>query len=95
MNDRRERNQNVLIVFMFETGDCSVPFYNVPVTVYSSGDTINVQSIVECSAKFASEHVNDDIDYEDIVNGIMSMTDYVYEMYAIRQCDHGMRMIYM
>lgn len=77
--------QKVLIIFCFETGDASVPYWDEAIVI-DVGTDESIQNICdelrECVNGYLEAHIDDEIpyDYCQIVADVLNASDRVGEM---------------
>ena len=69
---------NTLLIVQFETGDSSVKYYEVPVIIKEECTWDKLGEIEDSFAAFV-ESMDDDLDYEDIVQAVMDASGVDYE----------------
>lgn len=79
---------NGLLIVQFETGDSSVRYYEVPVVVQNC--TWGQVKEIEDSFSSFIETMDEDLDYEDIVDAVMSHSgfDYTFIQSDIPSCKY-------
>lgn len=69
---------NTLLIVQFETGDSSVKYYEVPVIIKGECSWDTLHEIEDSFAAFI-EAMDDDLDYEDMVQAVMDVSGLEYE----------------
>ena len=67
---------NTLIIFQFETGDSSVRYYDVPI-IAKNCSMDKCKEIEDSIASFV-EKMDEDLDYEDMVETVMNESGVEY-----------------
>lgn len=81
-------NNKTLVIFQFETGDSSVPFYDVPAVIEGAPHLVysTLSNLIE---RGISEVDGEDADYEDIAQSYLENLEAVSPKFTASLCCCG------
>lgn len=77
-----------LLIINFETGDASVPYYDVPVVI--NAKNFDYKTFEDSFASYLDSNMPDDKDYEDMVEEVLNESGYEWSFVSnkIPECNN-------